>query len=85
MNNRINLSKILRAFEFPVIFVSMLCSCGVLGAFLLRFSLSFDNLVILVPLAFASVVSCYRFYRIIKKMESMEGEGILPSRNDVTM
>jgi hypothetical protein len=50
-------------------FPMMILSCAVSGAFLLRLQLSPLYFSVLIPLLFASFVSCHGFYQFMSAME----------------
>ena len=52
-----------------IMFPMMILSCGVLGAYLLRLQLTLQYFAVIIPLIFASYVSCRGFYRFILSME----------------
>lgn len=61
--------KIKEILRFLVMFPMMILSCGVSGAFLLRFQLNPLYFSVLIPLLFASCVSCRGFYDFVLSME----------------
>jgi membrane protein implicated in regulation of membrane protease activity len=64
--------KIKEMLRFLVMFPMMILSCAASGAFFLLSLLRLNPLylLILMPLLFASVVSCRGFYQIMEKADS---------------
>jgi hypothetical protein len=61
--------KIKEIMRFLVMFPMMILSCAVSGAFLLCLQFSLLYFSVLIPLFFASFVSCRGFYQFMSTME----------------